>query len=140
MNISVSCNASYFKCADSTSLCIPWTWVCDNDTECYDGSDESQTICKNSGKCGGNFNASNGLLTSPSYPDIYSSNSECIYIISQPTNTFVNVTIRIFSLYDGKGYLEIRDGNSEESPLIGVYAGDISPTTIQSTQNHTWLK
>ena len=37
-------------------------------------------------------------------------------------------------------FLEIRDGNSEESPLIGKFCGDKSPASIQSTQNQIWIR
>ena len=39
-------------------------------------------------------------------------------------------------------YLEVRDGASEQSPLLGVYCGhDISlPIEIRSSQNNLWMK
>ena len=33
-----------FKCGNSTK-CIPRGWVCDNDIDCKDGSDESDAQC-----------------------------------------------------------------------------------------------
>lgn len=135
-------NASFFKCEEGTSQCIPWPWVCDNDRDCSDGSDESQDLCKYSGKCGGNFNSTIGFLTSPSYPDEYPLNAECIYIISQPAKTFIQLTIRMFDLgmYICTGSLEIRDGRSEDSQLIGTFCGSTFPGVIQLTQNQLWMK
>ena len=135
------CSTDYFGC-HNTSQCIPWPWVCDNDPDCYDSSDESLDLCKNSGKCGGNFNSSSGVLTSPSYPDKYQDKADCIYIIEQPTGTFVSLTNLMFYLNDHecKDYLEIRDGISEESSLIGKFCGLNFPASIQATQNHVWMK
>ena len=141
---------SYFKCGDNTLQCIPWAWVCDNDHECNNGRDESKDLCKYSGKCGGNFNTSNGFLTSPSYPDKYPNKADCIYTISRPTNMFIKLTIKTYNsehcdedyddVDDYMDYVEIRDGSSEESPLIATFCGSNFPRTIQSTKNHIWMK
>ena len=41
-------------------------------------------------------------------------------------------------------YLEIRDGPSEQSPLIGGYCGDETslslPIEIQTTQENAWMR
>ena len=41
-------------------------------------------------------------------------------------------------------HLEIRDGTSEHSQLLDGYCGDAEvvslPITIQSTQNHVWMR
>ena len=104
-------------------------------------------MCKNSGACGGYFTAPNGLLTSPSYPDEYPGKSDCIYTISQPTGTFLNLQIRMFDLYAfdcgnafDDDYLEIRDGSSELSSLMGKFCGSIFPASLQTTQNQVWMK
>ena len=100
-----------------------------------------------SGSCGGNFTMSNGLLTSPSYPEEYSGNEDCIYIISQPNGTFLDLQIRMFDMYIfdcgnpfSEDYLEIRDGNSKDSPLMGKFCGNEYPTSLQSTRNQVWMK
>lgn len=37
-------------------------------------------------------------------------------------------------------YLEVRDGNSENSPLIGHFCGYDKPDDITSTSNILWMK
>ena len=115
--------------------------MCDNDEDCHDDSDEYEDLCKYRGKCGGHYNTSSGFLTSPSYPDTYQANTDCTFTISQPTNYLINVTVHMFLLAD-KDYLEIRDGSSEESPLIGRFnwMENDKSITIQSSRNQLWIK
>ena len=96
------------------------------------------------GECNSYFSASNGTITSPSYPYYYNGQGQdvdCVYTISQPSGTFVNLTIVVFDLtYSTFDYLEIRDGSSETSPYIGKFFGADIPTSIQSTQSLMWIK
>ena len=39
------CNSTYFKCTKAVPECIPFSWVCDGEKECFDGSDEDKNIC-----------------------------------------------------------------------------------------------
>ena len=98
----------------------------------------------NSGACGGNLATPNGILTSPSYPDNYPDNAHCVYTISQPTGsvavlTFHSMNIEYRSTCDFD-YLEIRDGSSADSPLLGKLCGSEIPAPIQSSQNQVWMK
>ena len=85
---------------------------------------------------------SSGILTSPSYPNSYPQGSECIYLISQPNGTVVNLKISFMDIDcqetgTTSDYLELRDGMSEKSPIMGRVCGlgSVFPTSIQSTQN-----
>ena len=96
------------------------------------------------GACGGSFTTPNGILTSPSYPDNYPINANCVYTISQPTGTVIVLIFRSMEIekdytcrYD---YLEIREGSSAASPLLGRLCGSQIPATVQSTQNQVWMK
>ena len=64
---------------------------------------------------------------------------------------YVNLTILMFDTYDidcettifsdeGYDYLEIRDGNSEKSPLIGRFCGNNIPSSLHSTSNYMWIR
>ena len=145
------CNKTLFTCGNESSQCIPLSWVCDKDPECSDGNDESENLCKNAGACGGNFTAPSGFIYSPSYPDNYPGNADCIYTISQPTGTIIRLnTISMNTQlkectqawcdpceYD---YLEIRDGTSYDSPLLDKQCGIEIFAPIQSSQNQLWMK
>ena len=101
------------------------------------------------GQCGGIFATPNGILTSPSYPDNYPSYADCVYTISQPTDTAIVMTFHSMDIEIGFAnrvwtcrwdYLEIRDGISAASPLLGKLCGNEIPAPIQSSQNQVWMK
>ena len=97
--------------------------------------------------CGGDYTNASGYLTSPSYPNSYPHPADCIYLISQPNGTLVNISFitmdvncqKTHSSYD---YIEMRDGNSENSPLMGIFCGDGGnvPAFMQTTQNHLRIR
>ena len=102
-----------------------------------------------SGICGGNFTTQNGIFTSPSYPDNYPDNTDCIYSISQPNGTVIMLNFLSMDIESCSGwwcadncpdYLEIRDGPSDDSSLLGKLCGSEIPAPIQSSQNQLWMK
>ena len=107
------------------------------------------------GKCGGHFTAKNGLITSPSYPNAYDFDKNCVYIISGSEDTYIDLVILTFNLdtvdpYGGSlvtcrglgtyDYVELRDGGSGASPLIAKLCGKDKPTLLHSTQNKMWIR
>ena len=105
------------------------------------------------GICGHVFSPSNpnGIITSPSYPEIYPKDAACIYRITQSNGTYISLKIHDFHLvvYPSwaechaskiQDFIEIRDGNSSESDLIGKFCGTDIPSTIQSTSNNLWIR
>ena len=99
-------------------------------------------------ECGGGyFYTLNGTITSPSYPDLYPENEDCTYKIWQLTGNFIQNQFLSIDIendeYNGScsyDYIEIRDGPSEESPLIAKLCGTEKPANIQSSTNHLWIK
>ena len=91
------------------------------------------------GACGGNFTTPRGLLTSPSYPNKYPTNADCVYFISQKNATLITlifheIDIKVDNtisdcMYWGH-YLEIRgDGINNASTFIcGHHAAPIPIT------------
>ena len=88
----------------------------------------------NGGECGANFTTPNGLLVSPSFPNTYPLNLKCIYTILPSTGTFLKLKILMFDVYNGD-CLEIRDGNYEDSPVVGKFCENNIPASILMTQN-----
>ena len=96
------------------------------------------------GACGQNFKDTNGTLYSPMYPENYPDNADCTYTISQPSGTVI--LLEIISI-DKKMHqncsddlLEIRDGHSDESPVLKKLCGNIIDAPILSTNNNLWMR
>ena len=67
-----------------------------------------------SGTCGGSFTTAQGHMSSPSYPNYYPANEDCIYTISLPADTVIILNLLSMDIeYDSTckyDYLELRDG------------------------------
>ena len=94
--------------------------------------------------CGGNYTNASGLLTSPSYPNPYAHNADCLYIISLPDITHVNISVINMDVeckasFSTSDYLEMWDGDgiSNNSMKIGAWCGNGSsiPAFVLLTQN-----
>ena len=134
-----------------------------------DGADRDDNRTCGSASCGGHFTAESGVLTSPYYPENYPIYTECVYLISTSSPHGTNIAMTILSMdiehadpdyygYDDYidsdyhqfggltcwDYLEVRDGASEQSPLINGYCGNSDllslPIEIRSSQDTLWIK
>ncbi|XP_004860031.1 cubilin [Heterocephalus glaber] len=94
--------------------------------------------------CGGNFHRATGTFETPSYPDVYPPNSECVWsIISSPGNR-IQLSFISFQLEDSqncsKDFVEIREGNAT-GPLVGRYCGSSLPRNYSSITEHLlWIR
>ncbi|RXN09774.1 bone morphogenetic 1-like protein [Labeo rohita] len=94
--------------------------------------------------CGGEVKKDNGQIQSPNYPDDYRPNKVCVWKVTVAQGYHVGLTFQSFEIerhdncaYD---YLEVRDGNSESSPLLGRFCGYDKPDDIKSSSNQLWMK
>uniref|UniRef100_A0A8C8X7H2 Metalloendopeptidase n=1 Tax=Panthera leo TaxID=9689 RepID=A0A8C8X7H2_PANLE len=94
--------------------------------------------------CGGDINKDAGQIQSPNYPDDYRPSKECVWRITVSEGFHVGLTFQAFEIerhdscaYD---YLEIRDGPTEESALIGHFCGYEKPEDVKSSSNRMWMK
>ncbi|KAK2531299.1 Cubn [Columba livia] len=94
--------------------------------------------------CGGNYTDSEGVITSPFYPNPYINNRQCIYIIRQPEDEkiYLNFTHMELESHTGcsSNYIEVRDGDSEVSSLIRKFCDSTLMSPIISTSNSLWIK
>ena len=95
--------------------------------------------------CGGNYTNGSGVITTPFFPNLYPPVKECIYLISQPNGTYVNMTVISMDIdchAAGSDYIEMWDGNTEDSQLIGRFCGNGSnmPAVVQTTQNNLRIR
>ena len=106
------------------------------------------TVIGKCSKC--DLTSKTGVINSPSYPDEYVHDEDCVYSITGGENTYINLTILHFDLYEVNiykcrgistyDYLEVRDGDSMASPLIAIFCGSDKPTSLHSTQNKLWIR
>uniref|UniRef100_A0A1Y1LNZ2 Cubilin n=1 Tax=Photinus pyralis TaxID=7054 RepID=A0A1Y1LNZ2_PHOPY len=93
--------------------------------------------------CGGIYTDPTGVIESPGYPNKYGEDLVCIYEIVQPTGKSILLTFLDFDIEIAQAgcfdALEIRDGDNENSTLVGEYCAN-TPPDVQSTHNYLWLK
>ncbi|XP_075972136.1 cubilin [Anticarsia gemmatalis] len=106
------------------------------------GFSVSYTFLDDRAHCGGNYVKSHGYIYSPGWPKPYASNRDCTWIIRVPPGQQISLNISNFDLErpirnkcDLGDYLEIRNGGSETSPIIGQYCGKIQSMRITSLAN-----
>ncbi|XP_072439043.1 tolloid-like protein 2 [Chiloscyllium punctatum] len=94
--------------------------------------------------CGGDIHKDTGQIQSPNYPDDYRPSKECTWRITVSEEYHVGLVFQAFEIerhdscaYD---YLEVRDGDSATSPLIGQFCGYNKPSDIKSSSNKLWMR
>ncbi|KAM7363855.1 tolloid-like protein 1 tolkin isoform 1-T3 [Cochliomyia hominivorax] len=96
--------------------------------------------------CGGELSIddSEGRLESPNYPLDYLPNKECVWKITVPKGYQVALKFQSFEVenhdscvYD---FVEVRDGPTQDSPLIGVFCGYKPPPNMKSTGDTMYVK
>ena len=94
------------------------------------------------GKCGGIFTFPIGTITSPSYPNFYPQNADCLYTISQPADRVILLNVISLNLHRDRcnDRLDIRDGPSPDSHLLTRVCENEIPAPIQTTQNQLWMR
>uniref|UniRef100_A0A8C8BEW9 Cubilin n=1 Tax=Otus sunia TaxID=257818 RepID=A0A8C8BEW9_9STRI len=93
--------------------------------------------------CGGSLSGE-GAIHSPYYPRMSPHPKTCEWIISQLASevvilNFIDFDIRNTTTCDSD-YIEVRDGNSTDSLLLGKYCGTNVPSRVQSTRNNLYIK
>uniref|UniRef100_UPI00398F64EE cubilin n=1 Tax=Pristiophorus japonicus TaxID=55135 RepID=UPI00398F64EE len=146
--IGTNCTQNINECAS-----IP----CQNDGICTDGVNSYSCTCTTDWTgpqcqipqqadpgCGGTYGDSEGILSSPNWPNPYPSSRQCIYIIRQPTGERIHLHFRHMELESqnscSSDSIEVRDGDAETDPLIGKFCGSTPPAPITTSGNKLWLK
>ena len=94
--------------------------------------------------CGANITHVSGIVTSPSYPDSYPHMADCIYLIYNLNGSYINFTLVNMDIACEAStavgdYLELRDGMSANSPLIGRFCGIRSIPVLMQT-SHSYIR
>ncbi|KAM9295136.1 tolloid-like protein 1 isoform 1-T1 [Morus bassanus] len=104
---------------------------------------ENKHDCKEA-ECEQKIHSPNGIITSPNWPDKYPSRKECTWEISATPGQRVKLTFNEFEIeqhqecaYD---HLEVFDGESEKSPILGRLCGNKIPDPLMATGNKMFLR
>lgn len=96
--------------------------------------------------CGGQIDAPNGTITSPSFPDLYPPNKNCIWEIVAPPQYRITLNFTHFDLegnnqdceYDS---VEVRSKMPKnEMRKHGMFCGSRLPSVITSEGNSLWIE
>jgi tolkin protein len=90
--------------------------------------------------CGGQIDTANGTLQSPSFPDQYPPNKNCIWQIVAPVQYRITINFTHFDLegnnqdceYD---FVELRSSIDDDSKVHGTFCGSVVPQPITSDGN-----
>ncbi|MED6251707.1 CUB and sushi domain-containing protein 1 [Ataeniobius toweri] len=89
--------------------------------------------------CGGHLTAPTGIVLSPGWPSFYKDSLNCQWVIEAQKDHAVKIHFDKFQTEVNYDTLEIRDGPSVSSPLIGEYHGTQAPHFLISTSNFLFL-
>uniref|UniRef100_A0A3Q1IYA9 Uncharacterized protein n=1 Tax=Anabas testudineus TaxID=64144 RepID=A0A3Q1IYA9_ANATE len=92
--------------------------------------------------CGGTLSGT-GQLRSPYHPNSYPHNKVCEWVINQPEGYVVTLNFLSFDVEGGScsfDFVEVRDGSTSSSPLLGTFCGVEMPPRLQSTQKSMYIK
>ena len=85
-----------------------------------------------------------GIIRSPNFPKTYPANQDIVWVIKGPANGKIAVTFRAFDLEDDSGcrydFVQLRDGPSAGSPVMGRFCGRHIPATYTSANNALWIR
>ncbi|XP_071569184.1 cubilin isoform X2 [Temnothorax nylanderi] len=91
--------------------------------------------------CGGNYTSEQGIITSPSYPNSYPLNAECVWILNTSPGNKITLVFSEFDIESSDNcdldYLEIREDNGI-GKLISVSCG--KDTAEIASSNKLWIK
>ncbi|XP_028288640.1 cubilin [Parambassis ranga] len=92
--------------------------------------------------CGGTLSGT-GRIRSPYHPNAYLHNKVCEWVINQPEGYVVTLNFLSFDVEGGScrfDFVEIRDGATSSSPLLGTFCGTNIPPRLQSTQRSMYVR
>ncbi|CAL1529132.1 unnamed protein product [Lymnaea stagnalis] len=94
--------------------------------------------------CGGRIRASNGVITSPKYPDNYDNNQECEWFIVGPIGHFLTINVTSLNIQSSENcsadVLEVRDGNATDNSLFRSCGLNDALQSIETSDNIAYVR
>ncbi|OXB80742.1 UNVERIFIED_CONTAM: hypothetical protein H355_013535 [Colinus virginianus] len=99
----------------------------------------SGPIPKCGAPCGGHFSSPSGVILSPGWPGYYKDSLNCEWVIEAEPGHSIKITFERFQTELNYDVLEVHDGPSLLSPLLGSYNGTQVPQFLFSSSNFIYL-
>lgn len=82
--------------------------------------------------CMSNFTAPSGTVLSPDYPEGYGNNMNCVWLIQSDPGSRIHLAFNDFDLEAPYDSLTVKDGETNDAPVIGRFTGAESPSHLTS--------
>uniref|UniRef100_A0A674D7B9 CUB and Sushi multiple domains 3 n=1 Tax=Salmo trutta TaxID=8032 RepID=A0A674D7B9_SALTR len=89
--------------------------------------------------CGGLLTSRKGTILSPGYPEPYANYLNCIWKVSVPEGTGIQIQVITFATEHNWDSLDFFDGVDGNAPRLGSYSGTTIPQLLNSTSNNIYL-
>jgi len=94
------------------------------------------------------FNAREGHLSSPGYPEFFTDDIQCTWYIHVARRHSIELEFEFFdfghsepcSTSQEETYLEVHDGANTDSKLLGMFCGKTQPGKISSSGREMWIR
>ncbi|XP_060104406.1 cubilin [Heteronotia binoei] len=108
------------------------------------GKGFNATWQERTGGCGGIFQLPQGEIHSPNYPQPYSNNTDCFWLIQVESGHHVLLNFTDFELESHRScsydYVAVFDGSNNGAPLLQKVCGGQRPSPIASTLNTMFVR
>ncbi|XP_028834623.1 CUB and sushi domain-containing protein 3-like isoform X3 [Denticeps clupeoides] len=85
--------------------------------------------------CLSNFTAAMGTVLSPDYPDGYSNNMNCVWLIISEMGSRIHLAFNDFDLEPPYDFLTVKDGELSNATVLGRFSGAEVPSHLTSNSN-----
>ena len=89
--------------------------------------------------CGHTFQSESGELSSPNYPNAQKTRKFCTWTIEVPPHKRIELSFKDINMKTSAsclyGFIQVLDGDSNDSPELGRFCQDILPRSIVSSKN-----
>ncbi|XP_017162838.1 CUB and sushi domain-containing protein 2 [Poecilia reticulata] len=89
--------------------------------------------------CGGNLTHRTGTILSPGYPEPYLNSLNCVWKITVPEGSGIQIQVISFVTEQNWDSLEVFDGGDNTDTLLGSFSGTTVPALLNSTSNQLYL-
>uniref|UniRef100_A0AAR2L905 CUB and Sushi multiple domains 2 n=1 Tax=Pygocentrus nattereri TaxID=42514 RepID=A0AAR2L905_PYGNA len=89
--------------------------------------------------CGGNLTQRTGTILSPGYPEPYLNSLSCVWKITVPEGSGIQIQVISFVTEQNWDSLEVFDGGDNTDTMMGSFSGTSVPALLNSTSNQLYL-